>query len=147
MRCPRDQSILKEHAEHGVVVHQCLLCHGIWMARRHFHPVLHQAKLPSVLISAMPSVDPAPADCPVGPDRHPLEHRVVRGVPIDFCKHHPGFWLDGGELELLRQRVLQGQKVKPVRAGSSSSSFLDSFGTADVIGGVFELLFEILSGL
>lgn len=145
MICPRDQQVLEEHQVDHMSVFQCPQCHGIWLVKQDFTPMLHTATVSSTLTPVFPGKEHGAAECPVGNERHELEHKVVRGVPIDYCKRHQGFWLDGGELELLRQRVQLGRSPSP----GKGRRFAEGTGDAGwwVAEGVLEILLGILTSL
>ena len=115
MICPRDKQFLEERKVEQMSVFQCPHCHGIWLAKQDFTPMLHTATASSTLSICAPRLQHDSVECPVGNELHDLEHRIVRGVPIDYCKRHQGFWLDGGELEMLRQRAQLAAKSDPAR--------------------------------
>ena len=104
MQCPADSSELEEITPHGVVVHRCAACNGVWFSAEHLRK-LKDAE------------DPFLRWIDVDPWENPEKFRVARGqracpedgtplyaaqyndsgITVDVCGAHHGVWLDEGE--------------------------------------------------
>jgi hypothetical protein len=60
------------------------------------------------------AAEESPRSCPI--DGQPMEKDVVLNVVIDRCTRCKGVWLDGGELELIRNAVAEGVSMDLARA-------------------------------
>lgn len=150
-RCPDDGTFLSDlalrdtGASNADGEHLCQRCHGSW--------------LPGSLVIAhlaVPSADRLRAAgevseraCPVdGSLLLALEHHEVE---VDICARCSGIWLDAGERDkLLADRAQESEPDDTfdtdVDIGTSEDGgTLDSVG--EVIGGIFEFVGDLFSGL
>jgi Zn-finger nucleic acid-binding protein len=111
MQCVKCDGELKKVDMHGVEVDQCEACSGIWFDFGELEKVLAQddvAKLKNVVDNNQGD-DARRAPCPsCGGDGKmvPVVSARDHGIHIDTCIVCYGQWLDGGELERLKEAGL-----------------------------------------
>jgi uncharacterized protein len=116
MNCPRghvDMSVIEPTpmALVSVNVATCAMCGGRWFPADELAKVDEVVEVTVIEIRRVPDVTTqrVALACPQCPDHPPLEkaqHARDVAVVIDACRHCRGIWLDGGELEAIRQESL-----------------------------------------
>jgi len=114
MKCVKCDGVLARMTLDGVEVDECQKCHGIWFDFGELKEILEkeearrlQAKLKAKPKGkADPALDAKKGPCPrCGGKGNLISVKDVdHGIHIDTCKICYGQWLDGGELEILREK-------------------------------------------
>lgn len=120
MKCPHDDTTLREVETGGFRVAGCPQCSGIWLTRDTLKQAI-AARHPADDLDPQPPPSARPAStrrrlCPGC--RCQLAPRWLHGIEIDVCEKCHGLWLDAGEL---RQIIVNHRrsKLEPVGAGVS----------------------------
>ena len=122
LHCPKCPGVLKEVAVDGIKVDICWICEGIWFDTGELEKVIQNdtrnLKLDNLGRAEMDGIEFAdikgkindrPGPCPRCTDETQLQRQPYDPNPkleIDVCPHGHGLWLDGGEVQLLRNRTL-----------------------------------------
>lgn len=111
--CPRCQRALALDRDHRAL---CPACHGVWSSRRSHesvHPLLTWIESSADEALRSPQHCTGVRTCPAC--KSPTRALSFFTVPIDWCTACGGVWLDGGELDALRE-VAKGVNVMPAGA-------------------------------
>lgn len=113
-RCPRCGVALEINYQDSQEIDRCPRCRGLWLDREPFHVLTSEANvLREEALKEEYSRPPLPqADRYIpcvrcGSLMNKKNFARISGVIIDECGRH-GVWLDAGELEKIRQFVLDG---------------------------------------
>ena len=115
MRCPIDQSLMRQIGEGGVSIDWCELCDGVWLDAGELTRLAHTtADLPT--LPDKPTSIPSPQrasrfNCPRC--QRSMEQRPYSDenpILIDRCPSCQGVWLDRGELQEIYSAI---QKHSP----------------------------------
>ena len=122
MRCPKCPGILKDITIEGIAVDVCWICEGIWFDKGEMEKVisrdtghlrlshLDQPEMDGAeILRLRKQVNDKIGQCPRCKEKVQLEKRPYPFNPkleIDMCPHGHGVWLDGGEVQLLRDKTL-----------------------------------------
>ncbi len=142
LKCPRDQSLLKEGQEHGVEIDRCEKCGGAWYDNDEL------SMLEATVAdddSRRGMIDYAKREselkCPVcKTDMRAFNYRA-HNLELDACTEEHGFWMDSNESERVRE-VMQERVAGLQRAGVAEEEWgnmLRSGGKKS--GGFFKNLF------
>jgi Zn-finger nucleic acid-binding protein len=113
MKCVKCEGRLVTKRIEDVDVDQCDACGGIWFDAHELERVLRRAHIEPLLGKgpARPGDDERRGRCPRCKGEGYLVQIAARTAPIhvDTCAICGGKWLDGGELDVLRDRGLVGR--------------------------------------
>jgi uncharacterized protein len=145
MKCPHDDTALREVETGGFRVAGCRQCSGIWLTR----DTLKQAIATRRPVDNLdpheppPPARPAPTRRRLCPGCHcQLAPRWLHGIEIDVCEKCHGLWLDAGELRQIIVNHRQGT-LGPGFAPSGRKAVADQRDSnwADVLDVPFDLDF------
>jgi Zn-finger nucleic acid-binding protein len=137
LKCPRDQSLLKEGHEHGVEIDRCGTCGGAWYDNDEL------SMLEATVAdedSRRGMIDYAKRDselhCPVCKQKMRAFNYRANNLELDACTEDHGFWLDANEAERVRQLMVE--RVEGLqRAGVAESEWGDFLRAGGKKGGGF----------
>lgn len=113
MKCVKCEGKLVTVSIEDIYVDQCDRCGGIWFDALELERVLAEARVAPPLGrgAVRPGDDDRRGRCPRCRVEAYLVQVASRTAPIhvDTCANCGGKWLDGGELELLRNEGLRGK--------------------------------------
>ncbi|MEW6433620.1 MAG: zf-TFIIB domain-containing protein [Myxococcota bacterium] len=124
MRCPRCQAALTpvvvDPELDDIEALHCARCHGHWLEQKDLKRLEQVVEVHWVEVRHIPPQDlqDAPLSCPrCVPERHlvKLHSERDRKVVMDACIHCQGVWLDGGELNAIREKSVWAALVDAVR--------------------------------
>ena len=129
LKCPRDNTELKELKYNHNTVLKCPTCEGLWILKRVVYITMN--KLPKI-----PEDAKSQLRCPHDQTKLSVFHHD--GVEIDHCATCGGIWLDAGELNTLLKMIAQ-------RKEEDSSSLVQS-GIEEMVnaGAVGDLVFHVI---
>ena len=115
--CPRDGSRLVDQASslHDVV--RCNSCSGMWLPASAVVELIGKTKIPKQDQHSIPGE----ITCP--DDGTQLNLVKDRGVEIDICACCGGVWLDGGELEKLKDTQSGNKATEAIVEGAVEFGF------------------------
>ena len=110
MECPECPTLLAPVHLGAMEIDQCSTCHGIWFDEGELEKLMNHEILSRLLpAGAAPAAGKRGVrrPCPRCADEKMEEVEVqgAAGLFIDICPTCKGYWLDGGELHALRQRL------------------------------------------
>lgn len=119
LRCPRDQSELATHDEHGIAADACPACGGAWYDFQELALLEATVARDDDRVGTVEYAKRTGAlRCPVcGASMTAFDYRG-NNLELDACPAEHGFWLDGGEPE--RVRALMRERVRGLRRSSSA---------------------------
>lgn len=124
MNCPRCSTPLHEvtpgpelPSVHG---QGCAHCHGVWLEARDVERLGQTVEVRWIEVRHLPpdAIQEAPLTCPRCEPEQPLSKSGSardRRVVLDVCSACHGVWLDGGELEAIREMGVGAALVDAVR--------------------------------
>lgn len=120
--CPKCPGVLKEVEVDGIKVEICWICEGIWFDSGELQKVIQndtrnlnldhlgQADMDGKELAELKTkINEIIGPCPRCSDDTLLQKEHYppnKKLEIDVCPHGHGLWLDGGEIQLLRNRTL-----------------------------------------
>ncbi|MEQ2005941.1 MAG: zf-TFIIB domain-containing protein [Limisphaerales bacterium] len=128
MKCPVDDTPLREVERGGFKLACCSQCTGLWLTRdtlkqafasRHRPEKFDEAEIQPPLLKLEPARQRLCPCC-----NYQLAPRWLHGIEIDVCEKCQGLWLDAGEL---RQIVVNYQARDKLVAGNRESKWHDGF--------------------
>ena len=131
MKCPACQRELQELTVGGLTVDVCRGgCGGTWFDQLELQKVDEPHEALGEELLAIPTDPQLVVDtrrrrtCPRCQDQPMLRHQyaMVQEVEVDECPRCGGYFLDGGELEVIRSRIEQARSDPAARA-----ALLESF--------------------
>ena len=152
VKCPHDDTILREVETGGFRVAGCPQCSGIWLTRDTLKQAINARHAADNLDpnEPPPSARPAPArrrQCPGC--RCLLKPRWLHGIELDVCEQCHGLWLDAGELRQIvvkhRQTLGGAGSAAVARRDSRWFEGLDVPCDADLISAIGNGLAELAS--
>ncbi|MEM7247281.1 MAG: zf-TFIIB domain-containing protein [Acidobacteriota bacterium] len=126
-RCGPTLPAMEKARDQRLMVDHCRTCHGIWLDRGEWVPVVgwvRSVERPHSIPEG--SVPPSCPACLV--ERDEKRDLVARGirhvddVEIDLCQQCGGAWLDGGELRLLKASMSSALKAEGASTPAASLS-------------------------
>lgn len=111
MRCPRCGQELEVERHHGVDVHECGSCRGMFLAQGELNkvaePTSGDLEFSSVDLDSFQHADVrGPVACPqCGTAMKKVEFNIHTNILLDYCERCRGFWLDGEELDRINEEV------------------------------------------
>lgn len=113
--CPACQSSLLKGDLHGIALHECTKCLGLWIDTATFERICRDSEQQATVLGTHRALGAAN---PVGPVRYlrcphcrDLMHRLnfarCSGVIVDVCRQH-GTWFDANELHRIVQFIRDG---------------------------------------
>lgn len=112
-RCPGAPP-LGPVTDQGITLDYCGACHGVWLDQAEWTPIVGLSRSASrpagvrLEFVAPPCPACSTGEVPDGVERPGLVPRGLEGMPgieIDVCGRCGGAWLDGGELNRVREQV------------------------------------------
>jgi Zn-finger nucleic acid-binding protein len=112
MRCPRHETELRETEVSGAVVSVCDTCGGMYLHKGELNkvagPTSGDLEFSTIDGDSFQHDDEyGPIHCPVdtGQQMQKVEFVMFTGIILDYCATCHGFWLDGRELQRIREEV------------------------------------------
>lgn len=131
LRCPRDDTPLREEHVHDIEVDHCPTCHGRWLDH-HELDLLESTRAGEDERRGTIQFAERSSDlrCPVcGEEMSAFNYRAY-DLELDTCENEHGFWLDAGEVDAVRDRI--NERVRDLKRSASAeeawSDFLDGLG-------------------
>jgi Zn-finger nucleic acid-binding protein len=103
MLCPRDQTMLQQLTQGGVVVDRCPSCRGLWLDKTELKRVAHDSELEKLAAEVRAFREPSPFGCPRCGGA--CVSSFVSEVELDTCTKCHGVWLDHGELDEAKRQL------------------------------------------
>lgn len=161
MKCPHDDTALREVETGGFRVAGCPQCSGLWLTRDTLKQAIAAPRGADNLDphEPPPRARPDPARRRLCPGCHcQLAPRWLHGIEIDVCEKCHGLWLDAGELRQIilnhRRSKLEpggggvsppGRKAVADRRDSNWTDLLDIPGDLDFLSAIGSGLGELAS--
>lgn len=138
LRCPRDQTALREDRVHGIEVDHCPTCHGRWLDHHELDELeATRASEDERRATIQYANRPSELNCPVCSKEMTAFNYRAYDLELDICAEEHGFWLDAGELDEVRDVI--DDRVKGLERSASAEQawgkFLDSLGSGGKPGG------------
>lgn len=112
MRCPRHETELRETEVGGAVVSVCDTCGGMYLHKGELNkisgPTSGDLEFSTIDGDSFEHEDEyGPIHCPLDTSRQmeKVEFVMFSGIILDYCATCHGFWLDGRELQRIREEV------------------------------------------
>jgi len=112
MKCPRHEVELNESEVTGVTVSTCPSCGGMYLHSGELNkiagPTSGDLEFSTVDGDSFEHDDEyGPINCPVdtGVAMRKVEFVMLSGIILDYCETCHGFWVDGRELQRIREEV------------------------------------------
>jgi Zn-finger nucleic acid-binding protein len=155
MLCPACGHPLDEQKSHGIALHGCTACGGVWLDTDQARAVTTRIAALRVVLSSdevtrsgagHPPPDARTRRCPL--DAEPLTVAFADGVEVDVCPRH-GTWFDAGEVRRIANAHLDDGDGPVADRGSGPDgapsrdplSWIIAF-----VGALFELETEVRRG-
>lgn len=112
MRCPRHQIDLRDTEVSGATISVCDTCGGMYLSQGELNrvagPTSGDLEFSTIDGDSFKHEDEyGPIECPVDADRQmkKVEFVIFTGIILDYCETCHGFWVDGRELNRIREEV------------------------------------------
>ena len=148
MRCPRDDTELREERMHGIEIDHCPTCNGRWLDHDELDRLEATRADEDVRRATIQFTNrPSELACPVCGETMTAFNYRGYDLDLDTCEQEHGFWLDAGEEGKVRDVIDERVKrlKRAAKAEGAWEGFLDDL-RDDRPGGILGSIRSVFSG-